>query len=572
MKKILMLGCLLMAAIAGAAQPTIPHLQRMGTSTQLVVKGKPMLMLGGELHNSSGSGAAYMRPIWRQMAQKNLNTVLAPVYWELLELEEGRFDFSLVDSMLLGARRQRLHLVILWFGTWKNGYSMYTPSWVKNNPTKYPHAKSQDGKTLEQMSTFGQATAQADARAFGALMQHIRKVDAKQQTVIMAQIENEVGLFTTPRDYSAVATQAYNSNIPQDLADYLTKHKGQLQPELDSVWRANGSKVTGSWETVFGKSILDKSNWKTLSYLTEELFTVYQYARYMETVAAAGKAAYPIPLYANAWLKQPQWPVPGRYPSGGPTPHTFDIWHAAAPSIDMLVPDIYLPDARPAITAYDRPGNPYFIPEIAPTLRNANLAFWAFGQHLILGFSPFGIDQLSPEADPITKTYAVLAQVQDLIIEHRANGTMRGILLDTTQRSQSFTLGGFNIKASMGASANFTNVEGGMKPEPPPEVAGGLLFATGPDEFIVVGKNFSLVFQPEGTPEPGLQLNVEMMEEGTFQRGQWVRLRRLNGDEGTGGGDYGSGFGPPQPAAVMKFQGSPTSDYSIVRYKLYRYK
>ena len=240
MKKLLMLGCLLMAALGGAAQPTIPHLQRMGTSTQLVVKGKPMLMLGGELHNSSSSGAAYMRPLWRQMAQKNLNTVLAPVYWELLEPEEGRFDFSLVDSMLLGARRQRLHLVILWFGTWKNGYSMYTPSWVKNNPTKYPHAKGQDGKTLEQMSTFGQATAQADARAFGALMQHIRKVDAKQQTVIMAQIENEVGLFSAPRDYSAAATQAYNSNSPQDLADYLTKHKGQLQPELDSVWRANG--------------------------------------------------------------------------------------------------------------------------------------------------------------------------------------------------------------------------------------------------------------------------------------------------------------------------------------------
>lgn len=572
MNKLLILGCLLVAVLRGAAQPTIPHLQRTGTGTQLVVNGKPMLMLGGELHNSNASGAAHMRPIWKQMAQKNLNTVLAPVYWELLEPVEGRFDFSLVDSMLLGARRQRLHLVILWFGTWKNGYSMYTPGWIKNNPAKYPHAKGLEGKTVEQMSTFGQATAQADARAFGALMQHIRKVDAKQQTVIMAQIENEVGLFYTPRDYSEAATQAYTSNVPPDLMDYLAKHKGQLQPELDSAWHANGAKATGSWETVFGKSTLDKSNWKALSYLPEELFTVYHYAHYLETVAAAGKAAYPIPMYANAWLKQPHGPVPGRYPSGGPTPHTFDIWHAAAPSIDMLVPDIYLPDARPAIAAYDRPGNPYFIPEIRPTLRNANLAFWAFGQHPILGYSPFGIEDVAPEADPITKTYAVLAQVQDLIIAHQVKGTMLGILLDTTQRSQNFTLGGYKIKASMGASANFTNVEGGMTPPPPPKVAGGLLFAIGPDEFIVVGKNFSLLFQPEGTPEPGLQLNVEMMEEGTFRNGQWVRLRRLNGDEGTGGGDYGFGFGPPQPAAVMKFQGSSTGDYSIVRYKLYRYK
>ena len=567
MKQILALFLFFSSQVAAAQIPSVPHLEKKTNITQLVVKGKPFLVLGGELHNSSTSGAAYMRPIWEQMKKKNLNTVIAPVYWELLEPVEGHFDFTLVDSMLAGARKQNLHLVLLWFASWKNGYSMYAPSWVKNNSDKYPRAKDENGKSLQQLSTFGEATADADARAFKALMKHIREVDGKQQTVIMAQIENEVGLFYTPRDHTDAANKAYNGKVPNDLMQYLTAHKGALQPELDSAWKAGGYKTSGTWEEVFGKSIVDKTNWQTLSYLTEELFTVYQYARYMGKVAAAGKEVYPIPMYVNAWLKQKMTPTPGRYPSGGPIPHTLDVWRAAAPAIDFISPDIYIPEVIYTVEQYHREGNPIFVPEIKRGIESANQAFWMFGQHDAIGVAPFGIDESTPEDDPITKTYAVLRQASDLLLQHQGKGTMRGIFLDSANRKQSFELGGYRIEAQL-SSGSFAELAGFTVGQKKTAFAGGIVISTGKDEFIAIGKDYNLTFSP--LQPDGKTLDVDYFEEGTFVNGKWVTTRRLNGDEGTGGGDYGFGFKKGNNA-VLNFQPSHNGDYSIVRFKIYRY-
>lgn len=553
MKKLSFLFLLLASCLTWAQRPVLPHLEKSNNRTQLMVYGKPFLILGGELHNSSTSTSTYMQPIWEQMKKKNLNTVLAPVYWELLEQEEGHFDFTLIDSMLAGARKQHLHLVILWFASWKNGYSTYVPSWVKNNSDKYPRAKDENGKSLQQLSTFGEETAKADARAFKALMKHIGQVDAKQQTVIMAQIENEVGLFYTPRDHIDAAKKAYNSTVPTDLMQYLTAYKGKLQPELDSVWKANGYKTSGTWEEVFGKSIADKTNWQTLSYLTEELFTVYQYAKYMGKVAAAGKEVYPIPMYVNAWLKQHLTPMPGEYPSGGPTPHTLDVWRATAPAIDFISPDIYVPDVIYTVEQYHREGNPIFIPEFKPGFASANQAFWILGQDDAIGFTPFGIDESTPEEDPVTKTFAALKQVSGLLLQHQGKGTMKGIFVDSINPKQTFELGGYRVDAQLVG----------------PIIAGGILISTGKDEFIAIGKDYNISFTP--LQQDGKTLDVEYLDEGTFVNEQWVTTRRLNGDEGTGGGDYGFGFKKGNSAA-LKFQPSPKGDYRIVRFKIYTYR
>jgi len=564
-------GLLIIFSIAAASlvaqQYLIPHLEKKGNTTQLIVQGKPFLILGGELHNSSTSGAAYMQPIWEQMKKKNVNTVIAAVYWELVEPQEGRFDFTLVDSMLAGARKQNLRLVILWFASWKNGYSMYVPSWIKNNSDKYPRAKDKNGKTLQQLSTFGEATAAADARAFKALMKHIHDVDAKKQTVIMAQIENEVGLFYSPRDYTAAANKSFNSTVPAELMQYLTSHKGKLQPELDSIWKQNGYKTAGTWEEVFGKSVVDEKNWQTLSYLTEELFTVYHYAKFMGKVAEEGKKEYAIPMYVNAWLKQPLTPKPGNYPSGGPIPHTLDVWRAAAPAIDMIEPDIYVDEVFYTVEQYHREGNPVFIPEIKPGIRSANQAFWIFAEHDAIGFSPFGIDESKPDDDPITKTYFALRQVSDLIIQHQGKGTMKGIFLDTAHRGQSFELGGYRVEAKLG-SGSFAELAGFSVGQKKSELAGGILINTGKDEFIAIGKDYNLTFTP--LQQDGKTLDVEYFDEGTFVNGKWVTIRRLNGDEGTGGGDYGFGFKTGNVAS-LKFQPSANGDYSIVKFKIYRY-
>ena len=558
-----------------AQKAAIPHLEKKGNVTQLIVQGKPFLVLGGELHNSSTSGATYMRPIWSQMKKKNLNTVIASVYWELVEPKEGSFDFSLVDSMIYGARKQNLHLVILWFGSWKNGYSMYVPGWVKTNTERFPRVKNKNGESFVVLSALSEAAMKADAKAFKKLMEHIRQVDERYQTVIMAQVENEVGLFYEPRDYSEAAINAYNKGVPNDLIQYLTANKGKLQPELDSAWSANGHKTSGSWEDVFGKSILIKDNWKALSYLPEELFTVYNYAKYIGGVAAAGKEAYPIPMYVNAWIKQRGFGSPGKYPSGGPVPHTLDLWRKNAPAIDFISPDIYVPieEARYTIEQYHRAGNPLFIPEFKPGTASGNLAFWAFAQHDAIGFSPFGIDDTMPGHDPITKSYGALSQVQRLILQYQGKKTMAPIYLDTSKRSQSFELNGYVIKANLvapvvtqegGAVAGlFSSDKGAFS-------AGGIVFATAPDEFIVVGKDFTLSFTPVKVDAKKPKVDVSYTDDGGFINGKWVTTRRLNGDEGTGGGDYGFGFNKGN-SALFRFKLSATGDYNLVKYKIYRY-
>ncbi|MES1222654.1 MAG: DUF5597 domain-containing protein, partial [Bacteroidota bacterium] len=489
----------------------IPHLEKQGTASHLVVEGKPFLLISGELHNSTAGGFEYMRTVWERMAKKNLNSVIATVSWELIEPEEGKFEFALVDSVINGAREANLKLVLIWFASWKNAGSVYIPSWVKKNYEKYPRVKDEHGKPLEILTTFSDASAQADAKAFAALMSHIREVDSKQQTVVMMQVENEMGILdnmgTIPgnarRDFSDPANIAYNS-VPQQLMDYLMKHKENLYPELYKVWSANGFKTSGTWEEVFGKSFYkpDAKDWKLFSFYTEELFSAWNYAKYSEIVTAAGKKEYPIPMYVNAWLKQPFSYIPGKYPSGGPLPQVIDVWRAAAPSIDFIAPDIYTDEFVWVCKEYTRSGNPLFIPETRGGEFGAARAFYVFGEFSAGCFAPFGIDNdRNAENDPLDKSYAVLQNMSPVILENQGKGTMRGILVDAASPVQKFELGDYKIEAKL---------EGREK-----NIAGGLIIQTGPQEFIVAGKSLDIYFTSK---DSSMRIGVDVADEGIFEK------------------------------------------------------
>jgi Domain of unknown function (DUF5597)/Beta-galactosidase len=500
----------------------IPHLEKQGTAARLIVNGKPMLLISGELHNSTAGGFEYMRPVWKRLAAKNLNSVIATVSWELIEPEEGKFDFALVDSVIKGAREANLKLVLIWFASWKNAGSVYVPSWVKKNYEKYPRAKDELGKPLEILTTFSDASVQADAKAYAMLMRHIKEVDNKQQTVVMMQVENEMGVLdnlgTVPgnarRDFSGPANTAYNS-VSHELMDYLVKHKENLYPELYKVWSANGFKTSGSWEEVFGKSEFKpaKEDWKLYSYYTEELFSAWHYAKYVEKVAAAGKKEYPIPMYVNAWLKQPFSYLPGKYPSGGPLPQVLDIWRAAAPSIDFIAPDIYTDEFVWVCKEYTRSGNPLFIPETRGGAIGAARAFYAFGEFSAGCFAPFGIDNDIEKKDPLDESYAVLKNMSLIILANQGKGTMRGMLVDSSSQVQQFDLGDYTIEAKLGGGRT---------------IAGGLIIQTGPDEFIVAGKALDIFFTPKNT---SMRIGVDKTDEGIFEKEKWIPKRRLNGDE-----------------------------------------
>ena len=548
MKKLFLPGSLLLiTCILSAQDNTIPHLQKQGTAMQLIVNNKPLLMLCGELHNSSTSDTGYMRPIWQKMADKNLNTVVAAVSWELIEKEKGKFDFTLVDSMVTGARQHGLHLILIWFASWKNGASTYMPSWIKKDIDKYPRVKDPEGKTLEVLSVFGDASAEADAAAFRALMKHIKETDRQYQTVVMVQVENEVGILNSNRDYSATANKIFNSSIPKELSNYLSKNKENMVPELLDAWKKNGAKTTGNWEEVFGKSIVNDKDWKAFSFYTEELFMSYYYARYIGRVAAAGKEEYAIPMFVNAWLKQPDTKWPGKYPSGGPLPQVMDMWRAGAPALDMIVPDIYMPYFEWVCEQYHRMGNPLLIPETRGGNIGAARAFFTFGQYDAMCFSPFGIDGDYLNDDAMKESYGVLNQLKDLILQHQGNGTMAGILTDSLEPVRKFDLGGYHIESRLSTWPVKVTV------------AGGIIINIGPDEFIVAGKGLDVLFTPADKRDLDM-IAIDYVDEGIYRDGKWIPGRRLNGDEIHASTFSGTG---------LKF---PLSSYSIQHLKLYRYK
>ena len=317
---ILMLFLSLNAGVVLAQQASFgvapPHLEARGAATQLIVDGKPFLMLSGELHNSSSSSLEYMKPIWPRLAAMGLNSVVTPLSWELIEPTEGNFDFTLVDGLLAQARQSNERVVFLWLASWKNGLSSYAPVWVKQDTRRFPRV-IEHGAAVEILSPQGAETREADGRAFAALMQHLKAVDGLEHTVLMMQVENEVGVLGDSRDHSAAANSAFASVVPAELTQYLKVHRDALYPDLRALWDAKGDKSVGTWTEVFGDSTR-----------ADEIFMAWHYARFIQSVAARGKAAYNIPMYVNTWLAGDDTP-PGEYPSGGPEPRVVDVWSAA---------------------------------------------------------------------------------------------------------------------------------------------------------------------------------------------------------------------------------------------------
>jgi hypothetical protein len=513
------------------------QLKNQGKVTQLIVDGAPFLMLAGELGNSSSSSTDYMTPIWAQLSAMHLNTVLVPVYWELLEPKEGKFDFTLVDSMIYAARKYNLKIVFLWFGSWKNSMSCYAPIWVKENYVKYPRARKRDGTAVEIISPFSADNLSADVNAFARFMRRIKETDSVENTVIMVQVENEIGMIPEARDYSEAANKAFTANVPSALIQYLQKNSGVLAPELSRQWNEHGNKLSGSWEEVFGKSLS-----------TDELFMAWYFASYTNKVADAGKKAYPLPMYVNAALIR-EGAKPGQYPSAGPLPHLIDVWRAGAPAIDFIAPDIYFRSFKEWTARYDVAGNPLFIPEVGND-QSMTQAFYAFGKHNAMGYSPFSIESVSGSTDnKVARAYELLKGLTPLIIEHQGKGSMDGFLLDSIAEKVQIRLGNyiFNIKHEY--SWPYTARSGSGVPR-----VGGLIIMLSPEEFIVAGSGVVVTF--ESALKDGSLAGIGSLDEGKYVDGKWIAARRMNGDQSHQG----------------RHMHLPGSDYGIQRVRMYGYK
>jgi beta-galactosidase GanA len=507
-------ACALSTA-AGQQTAPAPHLRRQGTATQLVVDGRPFLVRGGELGNSSSSSLEYMRPVWPKLAALKLNTVVVPVYWELIEPAEGRFDFGLVDGLIRDARQHGLRLVPLWFASWKNSMSCYAPAWVKTDQRRFPRARDRAGRGMEILSPFGRENMEADARAFAAFMRHLREVDGREHTVIMVQVENEIGMIPDSRDRGPEAERLFNGPVPAELTAYLEKHRETLQPELRAAWGAGGWKTRGSWEEVFGRGPA-----------TDELFMAWHFARYTNRVTEAGKAELDLPMFVNAALIRPGY-QPGQYPSAGPLPHLLDVWRAGAPRVDFLAPDIYFPNFVEWARRYQVSGNPLFIPEVQLGPQNAVQALYVFGRHDAIGFSPFHIESIDgPTGRLLAAGYELVEQLTPLIVQHQGRGTMAGLLAEGAEPQrvpQRVRLGGYTLNVTYERAASAQGAQGAQEP------AGGLVFATAPDEFVIAGTGLVVTFEADSPGDP--LVGILSAQEGKYVDGRWTPGRWLNGDQ-----------------------------------------
>ena len=543
----------------------LARLEQRGPATQLIVDGQPYLIRGGELANTASSDAEYMAEVWPRLAAIDLNTVLTGMSWAWVEPEEGRYDFSIADRCIAEARQNKLHIVFLWFASWKNGITSFAPDWVKADQQRFPRARIASGKSLEVLSTLSEANRDADARAFAALMRHLQQTD-REGTVLMIQLENEVGLIGDSRDRTLAANAAFAGPVPRELGDYLQAYRETLFPTLRQVWETAGGRTAGTWTEVFGNS--EKAN---------EIFMAWNYARYMNQVAAAGKAEHPIPIFTNTWIVQPEDEHPGDYPSGGPEPMTVDIWKAGAPKIDFNAPDIYLPNFKDWTAWFHRPNNPLFVPESRGDQLGAAQAFYTVGRHSGLGYSPMGIDDTGrlrgfrgtvtssnsvPLADlPMPRAYGVLKQLTPAILEAQAKGTITAVILDSANPKEGVVLGNYIVQ--------FNLLRNRRNPADVPAFGYGLAIALGPDEYLVSGENLEVSFAPN-TPGPAI-VGLGTLQAGRFENGRWVTTRLLSGDDILLRYDLDKAAEINQSGSGLKF-GTFGARRDIQRVRLYRYE
>lgn len=506
---------------------------------QLVVNGQPYLALGGELHNSSASSPDYMQPIWDKLQSMHVQTVVSTVSWEDFEPEEGRFDYTALDAQLAEARKRDMRIVLIWFGAFKNATSTYTPTWVRANKKRFPRAiataQLKEAFTYAGampkpvLSVFSPELLDADRRAFAKMMSHLAKVDTDHR-VIMVQVNNESGMLRDSRDRSSLANAAWNQAVPPTLLRYLAENKARLKPELREVWARQGSPMRGSWAQVFGE------DWQA-----EEIFMAWHFARYMEALALEGKKALALPMYANAWLgPQPGQPTAGQYPSGGPAKRVLDIWKSAAPSLDLLAPDIYVADAKGPLADYDFVNNAVFVPEAQ--FRTGDM-FWALGQHAAIGFSVFGIEDGRTDSQ-LAEAFAILNPMRDIIARAQAEKRIAGVLIDDGKPAI-IKMGRYSIAAretsellkqmllDVGLQAPPTSpslpseTDGpGTRPAPGDARPFGFIIDEGNGSFLLVGRGFTPDFSVDGK-----LTEIDRTEEGRFDNNIWKPGRVINGDE-----------------------------------------
>ena len=490
----------------------LPEIKKQNGIDTLFVHGEPFIILGGEIHNSSASSLDYMEDkVWPNLKGLHMNTVILPIYWELIEAEEGKYDFTLLNGLIAQARRNQMHLILLWFGLWKNAESMYVPGWMKQDTEKYYRARKVSGETIPTISPLCQAAVEKDAKALAQVMAHLRVMDELENTVIAIQVENEIGLMGTDRDYSAEGIFQFTQKVPHEVEEEFA--------------------VNGSWKECFGND-------------AGEYFMAYHFAKTVEFITRAAKKEYNLPCYANAWLKQYPWYL-GSYPCGGPVASMHRMWKRIAPSLFCLAPDIYVPYVAQVMEEYTKNGNPLLIPEVRKDAVSSSYALYAFGKYHALGYSPFAIEELAMDPSTIQKpplevmialnidpsafeidgskeylagVYRLMEQIKPLYFQYRGTPQLQSYVKQSeTDYGVLFPFKQYDFQI-------------GYAPKQPCKpVAAGMIYEVSDNSFYLIGMMSNIRIHPKYGENS--KVDILRLEEGEFENGTWKCNRVLNGDE-----------------------------------------
>jgi hypothetical protein len=504
-QKLIRIGLVLAFSMSPALAQSkpIPQLVKKDGKFRLMVDGQPFVMLGGQVGNFSAF-PEIMERSWSRFKGMNLNTVEYPVYWNVIEPEEGKFDFRGFDQILRGVRSQGLRADLLWFGTWKNGAMDWTPDWVKSDPKRFPRVLDSGGKPIRSLSPMSKSNLEADQKAYSAMIRHLREIDEADRTVIMVQVENEPGSLGSVRDFSPESNRLFNGLAPAQLVSALKKKPG-------------------TWKEVFGR-------------IADETFNAYYLSHYIDQVAQAGKQIYPLPTYVNVWNggygtndNFEKFDRPGEtYPSGGAVSHMLDLWKANAPNIDMIASDIYHQNPityLKILNDYTRPDNPLLVVETGRGIA-ARAFFYALADFSAIGFGPFGVDgggeALRPDMAAIAADFRVVRSALPIIAGLQGTEKLKAAVEETGTGARNLIFSNYDALVRFRPPGRQPAGSVGAAPAAGPEdpSARALIAELGPDEFLVMGFESSVEFRPvQGSSFTAAQLLVE--ETGEYANGVW---------------------------------------------------
>ena len=508
--------------------------------------GNEIFVVGGQAHNSSSYSASVEDAI-KAVKYFGGNTVEIPVYWENIEPEEGKFNFSDVEKIFQKVSEAGLYLILLWFGTWKNGTCKYVPAWVKQDQKRFKRVVAENGSKIPSLSPHCAGNRDADVKAFGRLMEYLKSLDPTGKVLLAVQVENEPGIMNGPaRDYGDEAQILFEQPLPEEILDILRSCPDSL---ISKCWAVNG-KQTGSWQQAFQRD-------------ASQIFTAYAVAAYVNEVAKVGHECFKVPLYTNAWVDDHRLKLPGKdYPSGGAVTLTMEIWKRAAGELDFISPDNYQQTYggyAKCCDCYSRPDNPLFIPESGLLEWNSRYMFSAVADYKAIGICAFGIEsilkgeEIGSTEQAVTESLQILAAMGPGLVRFQ-NRLMRSVMQEEYAQYQYLEFDGYfgiayfsncnPLVGRLGTDWNWHDYKhkdylqrqqrGGCRGR-------GIVIQSSEKEFYVAGDGFQLVLLPTDEElyymsgsDFHLTRSMDFLsiEEGSFEEsGEFIPKHRRNGDE-----------------------------------------